>query len=167
MEKTHYRKAFDSPYLSAADITEETELTIKCVRLEPDKTKKTKDLFNTAYFSEKQIRDGEPLKPMILNATNSRIMSILADSKFIDDWNNVKVIVYVDDKVRFGRETVEGLRIKKEANKPQKPMLTDERFANALESIKSGQFTIEKLRDKYQLTKDQNARLTEYEQSIN
>ena len=55
-DKTHFRKAFDSPYLSSADIVEPTNLTIKHVRLEADKTKKTRDLFNTAYFAEQEIR---------------------------------------------------------------------------------------------------------------
>jgi len=109
--KTHYRKAFDSPYLSSADIVEATPLTIKNVVLETDKTKKTKDQFNTAYFVEKEIRAGEPLKPMILNASNSKTMKSLSGSAFIDDWINIRVTVYVDHNVRFGRETVEGLRI--------------------------------------------------------
>jgi hypothetical protein len=87
--KTHYRKAFDSPYLSSADIVEPTVLTVNCVRLEADKTKKTKDQFNTAYFVEKEIRPGEKLKPMILNATNSKTMKGLTGSAFIDDWNDV------------------------------------------------------------------------------
>lgn len=110
-EKTHYRKAFNSPYLSSADITEPTVLTIQRVALEPDKTKKTKDAFNTAYFSEKEIRKGEPLKPMILNATNSKTLKNLAGSAYIDDWNNISVTIYVDSNVRFGKETMEGLRI--------------------------------------------------------
>jgi len=113
-EKTHYRKAFNSPYLSSADIVEPTILKIANVNLEPDKSKKTKDDFNTAYFTERELRPGEPLKPMILNATNSKTMSKLAGSKFIDDWNNILVTVYVDDKVRFGRDIVEGLRISAE-----------------------------------------------------
>ena len=117
-DKTHYRKAFDSPYLSSADITEPTRLTIARVALEPDKTKKTKDSFNTAYFAEREIRPGEKLKPMILNATNSKFMKAIAGSAFIDDWVNVPVIVYVNNAVRFGNETVEGLRIKKPAPKP-------------------------------------------------
>lgn len=110
-EKTHYRKAFDSPYLSSADIVEPTVLTVKCVTLEPDHTKKTKDEFNTAYFMEREIRPGEKLKPMILNATNSKTMKGLTGSAFIDDWQNVRVTVYVDPNVRFAKETVEGLRI--------------------------------------------------------
>jgi len=113
--KTHYRKAFDSPYLSSADIVAPTVLTISHVKLESDKTKKTKDNFNTAYFVEKEIRNGEALKPMILNATNSRTVKKLTGSAFLEDWNNVAVTVYVDSNVRFGRDTVEGLRISSEA----------------------------------------------------
>lgn len=71
-EKTHYRKAFDSPYLSSADIVDAVVLTVSHVTLSIDATKKTKDLFNTAHFVEKEIRRGEKLKPMILNATNSK-----------------------------------------------------------------------------------------------
>lgn len=122
--KTHYRKAFDSPYLSSADIVEPTVLTILRVRLEDDKTKKTKDKFNTAYFAEKEIRPGETLKPMILNAGNSRVMKDLAGSAFIDDWNNIPVKIYVDHAVKFGRDTVEGLRIANERPKTAKPVLT-------------------------------------------
>lgn len=110
--KTHYRKAFDSPYLSSADITEPTVLTVAFVKLEIDRTKKTKDLFNTAHFAETELRPGEKLKPMILNATNSKMMKALAGSAFIDDWNNIAITVYVDSGVRFGKETVDGLRIR-------------------------------------------------------
>ena len=86
MEKTHYRKAFKSPYLSSADIVGEITLTIEKVSLEPDQTKKTKDLFNTAHFVEKSLRDGEPLKPMILNATNSKTMKSITGSPWIEEW---------------------------------------------------------------------------------
>ena len=120
--KTHYRKAFDSPYLSSADIVEPTVLTVKHVALEPDRTKKTKDVFNTAHFVEREIRPGEPLKPMILNASNSKTMKGLTGSAFIDDWNNVQVTIYVDHNVRFGKETVEGLRISPHA--PEKRAVT-------------------------------------------
>ena len=137
-DKTHYRKAFNSPYLSSQDVVEPTILTIKCVKLEKDGTKKTKDFFNTAYFVEKEIRQGEILKPMVLNATNSRTMKQLTGSPFIDDWNNVPVVIYVDQGVRFGRDMVEGLRISPEPPQMQKPELTPEspRWANAIQSYK-------------------------------
>ncbi len=116
-EKTHYRKAFNSPYLSSADIVGPTVLTVARVTLDIDKTKKTKDFFNTAYFVEKELRQGEPLKPMILNAHNSRVMRDLCGSHFIDDWSGA-VTVYVEQGIKFGRDTVEGLRIS-----PQRPQL--------------------------------------------
>lgn len=120
--KTHYRKAFDSPYLSSADIVGPTVLTIRCVALEPDHTKKTKDLFNTAHFVERELRPGEKLKPMILNATNSKTMKQLTGSAFIEDWQNVSVSIYVDPAVKFGKESVEGLRISPRA--PARKSLT-------------------------------------------
>jgi hypothetical protein len=138
-DKTHYRKAFDSPYLSSADIVEPIVLTVRQVRLEADKTKKTKDLFNTAYFVEKEIRKGETLKPMILNATNSKTMKGLTNSAFIDDWQNVKITVYVDHNVRFGKETLEGLRISPHQPDQAKKVLTPEwtkGWANAVEAYK-------------------------------
>lgn len=117
--KTHFRRAFDSPYLSSADIVEPIVLTIARVTLEMDRTKKTKDLFNTAWFAEKEIRPGEKLKPMILNATNSKTMKELTGQPFIEDWAGTRVTVYVDHNVKFGKETMEGLRIHKK--RPSEP----------------------------------------------
>lgn len=138
-DKTHYRKAFDSPYLSSADIVEPTVLTVKYVSLEGDKTKKTKDLFNTAHFVEKELRPGEKLKPMILNATNSKTMKGLTGTPFIEDWRDVRITVYVDGSVRFGKETVEGLRISPYAPEQGKKTLTPaaaKAWANAKAAFK-------------------------------
>ncbi len=109
-DKTHYRKAFNSPYLSSADIVGPTVLTIERVVLEIDKTKQTKDNRNTAYFVEKEIRPGEELKPMILNVINSEFMRDITGSHFIDDWSGA-ITVWVDPDVRWGKDTVEGLRL--------------------------------------------------------
>lgn len=158
-EKTHFRKAFDSPYLSSADIVEPTTLTIKSVRLEADKTKKTKDLFNTAYFAEKEIRAGEKLKPMILNSTNSKIMKQLTNSPFIEDWEGIAITVYVDSAVRFGKDTVEGLRISpvppKKRQQAQRQTITDERLQSAIAKIKSGEYTLERLWEQFVLSDEQ------------
>lgn len=108
---THYRKVFDSPYLSSMDVVDPIVLTIARVTQETDKTKKSKDTFNTAYFAEKVIRPGEKLKPMILNATNSKMMAKLTGSPFIEDWGNTRITVYVERGIKFGRDTVDGLRI--------------------------------------------------------
>jgi len=109
--KTHFKKAFDSPYLSSADITETTILTISHVKLEANKAGRKDEKHNTAYFVEKEIRPGEALKPMVLNVTNCKTMKKLTGTAFIDDWQNVPVSIYVDPSVKFGRDMVEGLRI--------------------------------------------------------
>jgi hypothetical protein len=108
---THYRKVFDSPYLSSMDVVEPITLTIVRVTQEQDKTKKSKDVFNTAYFKEQFIRPGEKLKPMILNATNSKMMAKLTGSPFIEDWGDTRITVYVERGIKFGRDTVDGLRV--------------------------------------------------------
>lgn len=157
--KTHYRKAFDSPYLSSADIVDPVVLTIKRVTLEGDRTKKTKDKFNTAWFVEREIRPGEPLKPMILNATNSKALARIAGSKFIDDWNNIPITVYVDGAVRFGKETVEGLRIRPVPMAPRKASISDERMTAAIAKINEGAYTRERLMEQFALTHEQQERL--------
>lgn len=130
--KTHYRKAFDSPYLSSADVVDPIILTIRRVVLEKDRTKKTSDEFNTCYWQEREIRPGEALKPMILNATNSKFLAQLTGSKFIDDWAGACVTVYVDGNVRFGKETVEGLRLAKADGEAQRiGALTDDLIRQA------------------------------------
>jgi len=137
-KKTHYRKAFNSPYLSSADIVGPTILTISRVTLSGDQTKKTKDIFNTAHFVETELRHGEKLKPMILNATNSKIMKELSGSHYIDDWVNIPVTIFVDGNVRFGRDTVEGLRISPQPPVLTKPELTPDnpRWAGAVAAFK-------------------------------
>lgn len=135
MDKTHYRKAFKSPYLSSADIVGETQLTIKMVSLELDKTKKTKDSFNTAYFQEAEIRPGEKLKPMILNATNSKALHKITGSAFIEDWSGVKIVVYVDKNVKMMGDIVEGLRIKP-AQKRSEVLPGSKNWNNAVSAYK-------------------------------
>ena len=151
-EKTHYRKAFNSPYLSAADIVEPVILTISHVTLGKDETKKTKDKFNTAHFVEREIRRGEPLKPMILNVRNSRAVKDFTSSPYIEDWKNVLIEVYVDKNVKFGRDTVEGLRINKIQPKAKFPAFNiSTQLDNAVVAYKrDGNF--EKIEARYTMT---------------
>ena len=155
--KTHYKSAFkNSKYLSAADLDSLITLTIKCVKLESDKSKKSSALFNTAYFAEKEVRPGDELKPMVLNVTNSKTMKKLTGSAYIDDWNNVPVTVYVDHKVKFGGELVEGLRISPEKPVPKvKKIFTQDNkyWDNAVLSYKNNK-NFDKIEGAYTVTDD-------------
>ena len=141
-EKTHYRKAFNSPYLSSADIIGPTDLTISHVTLKGDESKKSKDVFNTAYFVEKELRKGEKLKPMILNATNSKTLYTLTGSHFLEDWQNVRVRIYVQDNIRFGRDTVEGLRID---HRPPEPLINNDNILEIEDLVKQTGSDVAKL----------------------
>jgi hypothetical protein len=109
--KTHYRKAFKSPYLSSEEVVTPVVLTIKEVRYEDNKAGR-KEQHCVAYFAETEIRPGERLKPMILNVGNCKIIRAFADdSPFIEDWAGIKIRVYADKSVKFGKDVVGGLRI--------------------------------------------------------
>lgn len=119
-KKTHYRKVFKSDHLGQADIEDYTEtgsnlvFTIAYVRQEFGvMVAGRKGDHNIAYFVEK-------IKPMVLNATNSKIVRGFAGgSPFVEDWKNIPVQFYIDPNVKMKGEKVGGVRIS-----PIQPQLT-------------------------------------------
>lgn len=156
--KTHWKKAFKSDYLSSSDIDDkDLVLTIKHVRYQECMTQSGKKFCNVAHFVEPNI------KPMILNVGNSKIVKAFAGNKtHLEDWNNIKIQVYVDPKVRFGNDTVEGLRIRTTQPKSQSqlPKIAAENFANAVDYLRGGK-TIEDLRKIRSFDKDMENKLIE------
>jgi len=137
--KTHFRRVFKSDHLSIADLEDLSEngsdliFTIKHVRQEfGAKVAGRKIDANIAYFEEK-------IKPLVLNATNSRTMKDLCGGvPFIEEWKCVPVQLYIDNSVRMKGETVGGVRIS--THKPikqEKAMLTpdSEKWAGAVKSV--------------------------------
>lgn len=111
-EKTHYRKVFKSDHLSIHDLEDLMErkapliFTIKEVKQEWGTKVAGKSInANIAYFEEK-------IKPLVLNATNSKILSKLAGSGFVENWNNIPVELYIDYSAKLMKEVVGGVRIK-------------------------------------------------------
>ena len=133
---THWKKAFKSDYLSSSDIDDiDLILTIKHVKYQECMTQSGKKFCNVAHFTDTKI------KPMILNVGNSKVVKKFSGNKtHLEEWNNIKVQIYVDAKVRFGNDTVEGLRIREIQPKQQKelPQITDENFADAVKFLKAG-----------------------------
>lgn len=117
--KTHYRKVFKSDHLGVADLEELVEsktplvFTIKRVAQEYGvRVAGKKGNYNIAYFEE-------GIKPLVLNAGNSKIMKKLAGgSSFVEDWAGISVALYIDPTATFGGEVVGGVRIN--PNPPQK-----------------------------------------------
>lgn len=110
--KTHYRKVFKSDHLGSADIEEMIEegkelvFTIKEVKQEKGARVAGKKIdANIAYFNEN-------IKPLVLNATNSKALKLISQSPFIEDWKGITVELYIQSDIRFGSDVVDGVRLK-------------------------------------------------------
>lgn len=120
MEKTHWKKVFNSEFLGSCDLEEGKSLkcVIKSVSIRKVKGNDGKDQErNVAEFTDPKI------KPMVLNSTNCKVVKKFAKSPYINDWNNIPVEIYAKELRAFGEET-EGLRIKETQPIFQKPPLT-------------------------------------------
>lgn len=122
--QTHYRKVFKSDHLGVADLEDFTEsgvgliFTISHVKQEHGATVAGKKIdANIAYFVEK-------IKPLVLNATNSKTMKELTGSCFIENWVNIPVQLYIDSTARLKGEIVGGVRISPTKVRAQKPEVT-------------------------------------------
>jgi len=142
--KTHYRKVFKSDHLGIADLEDMIEagsnliFNIKCVKQEYGATVAGKKMdCNIAYFVE-------DIKPLVLNATNSKTMKRLPDSAFVEDWSNIPVRLYIDTTAKLKGEVVGGVRISPERVPREKPELMPDTTAwtNAIAAYKrDGNFT--------------------------
>lgn len=111
--KTHYRNVFKSDHLGISDLEDFIEqkvnlvFTIREVKQEIGvSVAGKKGNFNIAYFVE-------PIKPLVLNATNSKMVRGLSGgTPFVEDWKNVVVELYIDPTVKMKGDVVGGVRIK-------------------------------------------------------
>ncbi len=152
MTKTHFRKAYKSDHLGVPDLEEFKEngsnliFTIKEVKYKlGERVAGKKGDFNIAYFVE-------PIKPLVLNATNGNTISKLCKSSFIEDWTNVKVQLLIQNNIKFGNDIVDGVRISKNPPKVTKYKLVPgcDKWENAIEGAKN--MTLDQMRKHYDIT---------------
>ena len=158
-EKHHYRKVFKSDHLGIADLEDFIEekkpliFTIKHVKQEMNvSVAGKKGNFNIAYFVEN-------IKPLVLNATNSKTVKVFAGgSPFVEDWNNIIIELYIDDNVKMKGETV-GVRIRPiQPTKKSKPDFTEANF----EKAKNAGASIEKIKEIYNVSPEIESKFNEY-----
>jgi len=141
MEKHHYRKVFKSDHLGVADLEDLIEegksliFTVKEVKQEYSVKVAGKTIdANIAYFKE-------PIKPLVLNATNAKIMKTFSNgSPFVEDWDNTLIELYIDSTVKMKGDIVGGVRIRPKQPLIKKPELTPShpRWEEAKTAIKAG-----------------------------
>ena len=159
--KTHYRKVFKSDHLGIADLEDFIEekkpliFTIKEVKQEYDTVVAGKKInANIAYFKEK-------IKPLVLNATNSKILKSFSNgSPFVEDWENTLIELYIDANVKMKGDVVGGVRIKPIQPKAKsKKIFTEANFAKA----KEAKATIEQITKIYEIDSET---ILKYEQYV-
>lgn len=154
MATDNYRNVYKSDHLGAVDLEEFIEagrpliFTIKEVKQQMGaKVAGKKGDFNIAYFVEN-------IKPWVLNSGNAKIIRYFAGkdaTNSVSTWKNIPVELYVDYNVKFGSDTVSGVRVKpiQPSLKPkEKPVFTEANF----EKAKAAGATIEKIKAVYQIT---------------
>lgn len=160
-KKDHYRNVFKSDHLGSADLEDFIEqqkpliFTIKHVKQEKQTKVAGKKMdANIAYFVE-------PIKPMVLNATNSKQIKLFTGSSFVQDWNNVIVELYVDENVKsVSGGITQGVRIRPvQPRTNTKPLFAEANF----EMAKKASATREKIESRYELTEDVYQKYLAYE----
>ncbi|MHC4215056.1 MAG: hypothetical protein ACYSWP_16980 [Planctomycetota bacterium] len=143
--QTHYRKVFKSDHLGVADLEEMLEqgsdliFTVKYVRQEyGTKVAGKKIDANIAYFVE-------GIKPLVVNAGNSKVMRDLSGSPFVENWGDRQIKLYIDHSARLKGEVVGGVRISPTPITKQKPEVTPDNptmWTNAKNAyIRDGNFS--------------------------
>jgi len=148
--KTHWKKVFNSDYLGSCDLEDGKDLraVIKSVTVRKVKNTDGKEQErNVAEFTDTK------LKPMILNATNCKVVKKFAKSPFINDWNNIPIQIYVKDDIRAFGDITEGLRIREVQPKTDKPVLKPgiQAWDKAIEFLR-GTGTIDQIKMKYDMS---------------
>lgn len=106
--KTHWKSLTNPNYLGGYSIPEGQDIivTIDYVKREEVVGTGGKKEFEVVAH----LKDG--VLPLILNKTNMKTIQKLYKSPYIEDWGGRALQIYFDPTVKFGRETVGGLRIR-------------------------------------------------------
>jgi len=149
-EKHHFRKVYKSDHLGIADLEDLIEegkkliFTVKEVKQQLGVSVAGKKIdANIAYFVE-------PIKPMVLNATNAKQIKAFTGSSFVEDWENVLIELYCDESVKMKGEVVGGIRIKpvQPIINKVKPIFTEDKIKATFEKG----ISIEQIKEVYTIS---------------
>jgi hypothetical protein len=159
-QKQHWRKVFLSDYLGSCDIDEGKDLKVVIKNVEVRKVKDPQGKEserNVAFFTNKEV------KPMILNATNCRVIKKFAKSPYINDWNNISVSIYVQGDIKAFGELTEGLRIRTTqppVGKPELQPVMKTVWDNAVKYYKANE-SLDKVKERYTITAEIEKKIIE------
>ena len=155
--KTHWKQLCNPDYIGAYALPEGQDLVVKIVRVERQIVTSTNGKKEECTVA---LLDGQ--KPFILNRTNSKTITQIYGSPYIEDWAG-KYIQLFAAKTRLAGDDVECLRIRPQAPNVQKPTLTREdttNYTNVLLALRNG-YTFEQIATKWNLTQEVKLQLQE------
>lgn len=159
--KTHYKKLRNPLYMGSYELMtggEPKDMVVTILKVD-------KQMVNNGGKSEEcVVATLKNQKPFILNSTNSKMITKVTGSPYIEDWSGKSIILYVT-KVKFGRDWHDALRIRDEV--PREDIKEDlnpqhERWDGALKAIREGKVTVESIQQAFNIN-DENLKLLQNE----
>lgn len=149
MNKTHWKKLNNPDYIGAYELMngeEATELVVTILEVKKETVTGPNNRSDECIVAK--LKDQ---KPFIINATNAKTITKLAESPYIEDWAGLSIILYVAQVKAFG-DTVDALRVRDRL--PEKEELTPKhkRWEGAKKAIASGSATIEQVKEKFKIS---------------
>jgi hypothetical protein len=146
----HWKEATGSRYIGAYAI--EDELKVKIISIAVEEVSSANGRIDNCIVAQ---LDGNN-KPFIINKTNSKTISEIASSPYIEDWVGKEIILFATTTNLKG-EVVETLRVRK-----PKTVLDEKHdsFKQIQEAIKKGSYNIEQIEKKYEITPEIKKLLT-------
>lgn len=107
MEKTHFKKLLNPKYLGSHDLDPDKEYRVKIEKFERDV-----EIIGDGGKKQKKsiVHFAGASKPMILNATNLKMISVVIGSKYIEDWIGKEITIKVVQERAFG-EILDVIRV--------------------------------------------------------
>lgn len=116
MNKTHWKKLTNPNYLGAYAFDEGKDMILTVASVGNELVTGDggrKEECTVCHFVEN-------VKPLILNKTNMKSIQKALGTPYIEEWAGHKIQIYVDPKVKFGKEITGGLRVRNYAPSTQK-----------------------------------------------
>ena len=141
---THWKKYFNKDYLGTWSLPDGKDVIVTIDHVEKAIIKGEggrEDVRPIIFFKEYK-------EPMVLNATNGKIIHKILCSEYVEKWYSKRVQLYVDRNIKIGKgasaETTDGLRVREfvpKTNQETEKAVVKAKIREALQSYKGEDLT--------------------------
>ena len=151
MRKTHYKQLRNLDYAGAYLLDPNRDTVVTITKVEQREIYDPENPRNKKLCLVAELKE---IKPMVVNSTNGKAITIALGTPYIEEWVGKKIALYIA-KIRAFGDSVEALRVRPVAPEPTvKPELKEgtEQFNNAYQAVISGNYTLKEVEKKYILS---------------